>query len=81
MLGLPRLPDVPCDVLWKVFPRSVFCPLGVANRIGHTVYSTSQLKTIQEVITLTVFVAFSVLYLKVPLTWRHDTKVMELSDI
>lgn len=35
-----------------------------ANRIGHQVYSAAQLKTIQEVVTLTVFAAFSVLYLK-----------------
>jgi len=35
-----------------------------ANRIGSSVYTTAQLKTIQEVITLTVFAGFSVLYLK-----------------
>jgi uncharacterized protein (DUF486 family) len=29
------------------------------------------LKTIQEVITLTVFAAFSVLYLKQPLRWNY----------
>ncbi|MBB2971201.1 DMT family protein [Mesorhizobium sp. RMAD-H1] len=48
-----------------------YCFAVPANRIGHEVYSTAQLKTIQEVITLTVFVAFSVLYLKEPLTWQH----------
>lgn len=42
-----------------------------ANRIGHTVFSAAQLKTIQEVITLSVFAAFSVLYLKEPLSWHH----------
>ena len=42
-----------------------------ANRIGHGHFSAAQLKTIQEVITLTVFAAFSVLYLKEPLTWNH----------
>ncbi|MEI2387307.1 DMT family protein [Breoghania sp. JC706] len=42
-----------------------------ANRIGHTVYSTAQLKTIQEVITLVVFVGFSVVYLKEPVTANH----------
>ncbi len=35
-----------------------------ANRIGYTVLSVGQLKIIQEVITLSVFVPFSVLYLK-----------------
>lgn len=42
-----------------------------ANRIGHTVFSAAQLKTLQEVITLSVFAAFSVLYLKEPLSWHH----------
>ncbi|MFN2370594.1 MAG: DMT family protein [Candidatus Krumholzibacteriia bacterium] len=35
-----------------------------ANRIGHQVMSVGQLKILQEVITLSVFVPFSVLYLK-----------------
>jgi len=38
-----------------------------ANRIGYTVLNIGQLKIIQEVITLSVFVPFSVLYLKEPL--------------
>lgn len=38
-----------------------------ANRIGHAVWSVAQLKIVQEVITLTVFVPFAVLYLKEPL--------------
>ncbi|HWK67156.1 MAG TPA: DMT family protein [Rhizobiaceae bacterium] len=42
-----------------------------ANRIGHEVYSAAQLKTIQEVITLSVFVVFSVFYLKEAITWNH----------
>ncbi len=42
-----------------------------ANRIGHGYFSAAQLKTIQEVITLAVFAAFSVLYLKEPLGWNH----------
>ncbi|WP_425070554.1 DMT family protein [Sagittula sp. S175] len=41
-----------------------YCLAVPANRIGHEVYSAAQLKTIQEVITLTVFVGFSVVYLK-----------------
>jgi uncharacterized protein len=35
-----------------------------ANRVGATTLSLSQLKIIQEVITLTVFVPFAVLYMK-----------------
>lgn len=42
-----------------------------ANRIGYTVFSAAQLKTIQEVITLIVFAVFSTLYLKEPLGWNH----------
>lgn len=42
-----------------------------ANRIGHQVYSAAELKTMQEVITLIVFAAFSVLYLGEKLTLNH----------
>lgn len=38
-----------------------------ANRIGYTTYSVGQLKILQEVITLSVFVPFAVLYMKEPL--------------
>jgi uncharacterized protein (DUF486 family) len=42
-----------------------------ANRFGSSVYSAAELKTIQEVITLSVFAVFSVFYLKEALTWNH----------
>jgi uncharacterized protein len=42
-----------------------------ANRIGHGHFSAAELKTIQEVITLSVFAVFSVLYLREPLAWNH----------
>jgi uncharacterized protein (DUF486 family) len=42
-----------------------------ANRIGHGHFSAAELKTIQEVITLSVFAVFSVCYLKEPLGWNH----------
>ena len=38
-----------------------------ANRIGHTVMNVGQLKILQEVITLSIFVPFSIYYLKEPL--------------
>jgi uncharacterized protein (DUF486 family) len=38
-----------------------------ANRIGFTVMSVAQLKILQEVITLSVFVPFAVFYMKEPL--------------
>ena len=48
-----------------------YCLAVPANRIGAAVYSTAQLKTIQEVITLTVFSGFSVFWLKESLTFNH----------
>ena len=39
-----------------------------ANRIGYTQLSLGQLKIIQEVITLAVFVPFAVLYMKQPVS-------------
>ena len=42
-----------------------------ANRIGYHVYSAAELKTMQEVITLSVFAIFSVLYLGEKLTVSH----------
>jgi len=38
-----------------------------ANRIGHEVLSVGQLKIMQEIITLSVFVPFAIFYLKEPL--------------
>lgn len=42
-----------------------------ANRLGHGHFSAAELKTIQEIITLSVFVIFSIFYLKEPLAWNH----------
>jgi hypothetical protein len=38
-----------------------------ANRIGYTQFSLPQLKILQEVITLSMFVPFAVFYMRVPL--------------
>ena len=63
--------------LWLVIPASwaiafvEYCFAVPANRWGSAVYSTAQLKTMQEVITLVVFAGFSVLYLDEPLSWNH----------
>lgn len=48
-----------------------YCLQVPANRFGSAIFNTAQLKTIQEVITLVVFVFFSVLYLHEPLRWNH----------
>lgn len=48
-----------------------YCLQVPANRIGSGTFSAAQLKTIQEIITLTVFAGFSVWYLGEPLKWNH----------
>jgi uncharacterized protein (DUF486 family) len=48
-----------------------YCFQVPANRIGYGQFTGVQLKTIQEVITLTVFCVFSILYLKEDLRWNH----------
>ena len=44
-----------------------YCFQVPANRLGSDVYSLGQLKIIQEIITMTVFAVFAVLYMKVEL--------------
>jgi hypothetical protein len=41
-----------------------YCLMVPANRIGATSLSLAQLKILQEVVTLTVFVPFAILYMK-----------------
>ena len=48
-----------------------YCFQVPANRLGNEVYNVVQLKTIQEVITLSVFSIFSVLYLKEHFRWNY----------
>jgi uncharacterized protein len=48
-----------------------YCMAVPANRWGSAIYTTAQLKTMQEVITLLVFAGFSMLYLKEPMTWNY----------
>jgi uncharacterized protein (DUF486 family) len=48
-----------------------YCLAVPANRWGSAVYTTAELKTMQEVITLLVFAGFSVVYLKESLGWNH----------
>jgi len=48
-----------------------YCFQVPANRIGSYQFSTAQLKTIQEVITLVVFAVFSILYLKEGIRWNY----------
>ena len=48
-----------------------YCFQVPANRIGHATWSAPQLKVMQEVITLIVFAAFSVLWLKESMKWNY----------
>lgn len=48
-----------------------YCLQVPANRLGYSVYNPAQLKAIQEIITLAIFVAFSVSYLDAPIRWNH----------
>lgn len=48
-----------------------YCLQVPANRLGNAVYSATELKIIQEVITLAVFSAFAALYLGEHLKWNH----------
>ena len=63
--------------LWLVIVASwgiafvEYCFAVPANRWGHAIYSAAELKTMQEVITLSVFAAFSVLYLGERITLNH----------
>jgi uncharacterized protein len=42
-----------------------------ANRYGSAVYTPAQLKTIQEVVTLSIFAIFAVVYLQQAFTWNQ----------
>lgn len=48
-----------------------YCLQVPANRMGHGVFNAAQLKTIQEILTLVVFVVFSIFYLHEPIRWNY----------
>ena len=48
-----------------------YCFQVPANRIGFGTFTATQLKTIQEIITLSVFAIFSVFYLGDSFRWNH----------
>jgi uncharacterized protein (DUF486 family) len=63
--------------LWKVVAASwliaffEYCFQVPANRFGSYEFTSAQLKTIQEVITLSVFSIFSITYLGEPFKWNY----------
>ncbi len=48
-----------------------YCLMVPANRWGNANWSATELKIIQEVITLVVFSVFATLYLREKLQWNH----------
>jgi len=63
--------------LWKAILISwgialfEYCLAVPANRYGYVEFSGFQLKIIQEVVTLAVFMAFAILFLKEKLAWNY----------
>jgi uncharacterized protein (DUF486 family) len=79
--GQFKFPAMPLGILILVSWGIAFfeyCLAVPANRIGHTVYSAAQLKTMQEVITLAVFAIFSTTYLGEALKWNHGVAFLFL---
>lgn len=48
-----------------------YCLQVPANRMGHGQFSVAQLKTIQEVISLSVFVVYVTMFFDEPFAWNH----------
>lgn len=67
----------PSAGLWRVVLISwgiaffEYCLQVPANRLGYGYFTAAELKTIQEVLSLTVFMIFSVFYLGEPLKWNY----------
>jgi uncharacterized protein len=63
--------------LWKAILVSwliallEYCLAVPANRLGYVEFSGFQLKIIQEVVTIVVFVAFAILFLREKLAWNY----------
>lgn len=48
-----------------------YCLMVPANRIGYKTFSAYQLKMIQEVISISIFIVFAVLFLDEKLKWNY----------
>ena len=65
------------EALWKVILASwgiaffEYCFQMPANRIGSYQFNTAQLKTIQEIVTFSIFPVFSVFYPGDKFKWNH----------
>ena len=71
-LRFPRWTIATAILVGWGFALFEYCFAVPANRIGYAHgFSGEQLKIIQEVITLTVFGVFAVVFLKEPIGWRY----------
>ncbi len=68
MRSKPLIVAILASWMIALFEYSLMVP---ANRIGYGAMSLPQLKIIQEVITLAVFIPFAMFYMNVPFTWNY----------
>jgi uncharacterized protein (DUF486 family) len=68
MRSKPLIMAILASWMIALFEYSLMVP---ANRIGYGALSLPQLKIIQEVITLAVFIPFAMFYMNVPFTWNY----------
>jgi uncharacterized protein len=68
MRSKPLIVAILASWMIALFEYSLMVP---ANRIGYGALSLPQLKIIQEVITLAIFIPFAMFYMNVPFTWNY----------
>jgi uncharacterized protein (DUF486 family) len=68
MRSKPLIMAIVASWMIALFEYSLMVP---ANRIGYGAMSLPQLKIVQEVIALAVFVPFAMFYMNVPFTWNY----------
>jgi len=67
----------PAVSLWRVIIISwgiaffEYCLQVPANRYGYGYFNAAELKTIQEILSLSVFMVFSIVYLHEPVKWNY----------
>lgn len=70
-LKFPNAPMVTVIVVSWLIAFAEYCLAVPANRIGYRAWSAAELKTLQEIITLVVFVGFATLWLGQKFTAQH----------
>ena len=75
--GMPKRLPPERSVVWKAILVSwaialiEYCLAVPANRLGYGEFSGFQLKIIQEVVTIIVFIGFAIAFLKEKLAWNY----------